>query len=210
MRETGAILIFCIIFASRLPSRVTSLEQPRCNRHPPLCFPVFCRGAVVWCRSRLRQRRVSCRILDRGGCLETFWSGFAIVTVDASNSNPTNHPQLWKCKRREGCVGSSDRSQLVYPPPPPPPREAGCGEILRLVAEDVPLANRESNCRQTCTTSPRSEPFIRFQGLPRWCCKFNHLHTCRLHGTPITEVAPRGLLRVRTPFTFRSTYFVRP
>lgn len=29
---------------------------------------------------------------------------------------------------------------------------------------------------------------------PRWCCKFNHLHTCRLHGTPITGVAPRGLL----------------
>lgn len=30
------------------------------------------------------------------------------------------------------------------------------------------------------------QPFTGPLGLPRWCCKFNHLHTWRLHGTPIT------------------------
>lgn len=42
------------------------------------------------------------------------------------------------------------------------------------------------------TVRPRRARFTLFAAapgsLPRLCCKFNHLHTCRLHGPPITEV----------------------
>lgn len=65
----------------------------------------------------------------------------------------------------------------------------------------------QTPCARVSSLAAGCSPLTGPLGLPRWCCKFNHLHTWRLHGTPITGRSsgawPSAVIRgsVRTPFT---------